>query len=142
MDIILTIYIFLIVLFMTLIFSLVLRNIGPWNNPMLFFIVLFLTVWSISLWTGSISEANGSRPYIYITGITLLVAMILAATRTTLQQHPKIRMLRDNKPVKAETQPEDRVSGNLPNIFFWILLIIESLLILTAYVLENMGIAF
>ena len=110
MDIILTIYIFLIVLFMTLIFSLVLRNIGPWNNPMLFFIVLFLTVWSISLWTGSITEANGSRPYIYITGITLLVAMILAATRTTLQQHPKIRMLRDNKPVKAETQPEDRVS--------------------------------
>jgi hypothetical protein len=125
---------------MTLIFSLVLKNTGPWNNPMLFFIVLLMTVWSISLWTDSLTKANGSHPYIYVAVITLLIAMVLAASRSTLQQQPKIRMFRYRKPVKLDTLPEQKFSGSAPNLFFWILLVIESLLILTAYFLDYMGI--
>jgi hypothetical protein len=142
MGIVLVIYLFLTVLFVTLLFSLVFKNAGPWNNPMLFFIVLLMTVWTIYLWTNRITAASGSLPYVYIAILTLLIALILAASRTTLQQHLKIRRRRDNKLVQADTLAEEEFSGKIPNIYFWILLIIESLLILAAYILNYIGVTF
>jgi hypothetical protein len=142
MGIVIVIYLFLTVLFVTLLFSLVFKNAGPWNNPMLFFIVLLMTVWSVSLWTDSIATGIGSIPYIYIAILTLIIALIMAASRTTLQQHLKMRRRRDNKLVQADNQAEEGLSGRVPNIYFWILLIIESLLVLTAYILKYLGVTF
>jgi hypothetical protein len=101
-----------------------------------------MTVWSISLWSGIIVVGSRSLPYIYVAIITLLIALILAATRTTSRNHLKMSRQKDKKTVQVRTQAEEGFSRKIPNTYFWILLITESLLILTAYVMKYIEITF
>lgn len=133
MNITLVLYLFLLSVFLTMTFSVILKNRGPWNNPMLSFLVLFLTSWSISLWFGHVTIHNIEYPFISVTGITLLIAVLLAAAKSPYPTRNKLRRIRDSKQVEVVTKPEDRQRGMVPNFYFWGLIIFESLLIIAAY---------
>ena len=136
MSIYLLLYLFFLTVFLTLTFSLIIKNRGPWNNPMLFFLILFLTSWSIFLWLGPADIQDRSYPYASVTGLTVLISMFLAATKTIKTEKNRMRRIRDRKVLEVETKSDYRQERFLPNAYFWLLIIIESLAIITAYFLR------
>ena len=133
MDLFLLLYLFFLAVFLTFGFTLIFRNRGPWNNPMLFFLVLFLTSWVIILWLGPVSIRGESHPYLSATLFSVLVALLLAATRITKLEKEKVRRLEDKEVVEVVTKAEYRQNRVIPNVFFWVLITLESLMIIAAY---------
>jgi hypothetical protein len=132
----LLLYLFLLSIILTATFSLALRNRGPWNNPMLFFIVHFLTSWSILLWSGPVYISRHDHPFITGTVVAVIMAIVLAATKIRREELERLRTLKDKKVVNVVTQSRQSRSRILPNSYFWGLLTLESLIIITAYVLR------
>jgi hypothetical protein len=132
----LVLYLFFISVFLTMTLSLILKNRGPWDNPMLFFLVLFLTSWTILLWFGNVTIRSIEYPFISVTAITLLIAVLLAAARTSRATRNKVRRIRDSKQVEVVTRMEDNRRWMVPNFYYWGLILFESLLIIGAYSME------
>jgi hypothetical protein len=133
----LLLYIFLLSVFLTITFSLVFKNLGPWNNPMLFFLVHFLTTWSILLWSEPVIIHDKGYPLLTGTGLALLIAVFLAATKTMTGDIKKIRRIRDRKLMAVLTQSKEVQRRIMPNRYFWVLVIIESLLIVSTHILKS-----
>jgi hypothetical protein len=121
---------------MTFTFTMVFKNRGPWNNPMLFFLIHLLTSWSIVLWSEPFSLDGKPYPVITITAISILIAALLAATKSLKEEVEKIRRLKDNQIVEVVAQSKNKQTRMMPNRFFWGLVIFESCLIMAAYLLE------
>jgi hypothetical protein len=136
MDYLMLIFLFLVSLLLTLAINLGLRNRGPWGNPMLFFVVLFMTSWTVLLWTRPVAIDSINYPYISVAMLALLIAILLAATRTPTWGRESVRVLDKNKVVDVVTGPGRRSVRKLPGTWFWILLVMETLLILFAYILK------
>jgi len=133
MDFKLLILLFLIAILLTIIMTVVLKNMGPWNNPMLFFMVLFMTTWTIFLWVEPIRIENTYYPYITAASLAILISILLAAAKTPTLGLGEMRTIKDRKPVDVIAKPTDKLPRVIPNTYFWILMIIETLLILSAY---------
>jgi hypothetical protein len=103
---------------------------------MLYFLVLFLTSWSISLWFGQVTIKKISYPFLSVTVITLLIAVLLAAARSKPTTRKKMRKLQDRKVVEVVTRPDESRERTMPNFYYWGLIVFESLLILSAYTLK------
>jgi hypothetical protein len=129
----LVLYLFFISVFLTMTLSVILKNRGPWDNPMLFFLVLFLTSWTILLWFGNVTIRSIEYPFISVTAITILIAVLLAAARTSRATRNKVRRIRDSKQVEVVTRMEDNQRWMFPNFYYWGLILFESLLIIGAY---------
>jgi hypothetical protein len=136
MTLYLLLYIFLLSVFLTITFSLVFKNLGPWNNPMLFFLIHFLTTWSVMLWSEPVIIHDKDYPLITGTGLAVLIAVFLAATKTMTGDIKKIRRVRDRKLMTVLTQSKEAQTRIMPNRYFWALVIIESLLILSTHILK------
>lgn len=136
MTLYLLLCIFLISVFLTFTFTMVLKNRGPWNNPMLFFLIHFLTSWSIVLWSDPVILNGKSYPFVTGTAIAFLIAVLLAATRTVKADLEKIRRLKDNQIVEVVTKPKEHQARAIPNRYYWGLVVFESLMIMAAYLLK------
>lgn len=137
MNSIYLIFLFLNALVFTLLFTMVFGNRGPWNNPMFFFLVLFLTSWTIVLWTGQNIFVNDKLAYLYGSGITAIVALLLAASETPpLEPVGGVPSKTRIRKYQLITKSVGRAFMVRPNVFFWILLAIESCMILVAYFLQ------
>jgi hypothetical protein len=121
---------------MTFTLTIVFKNRGPWNNPMLFFLIHFLTSWSLVLWSEPFSLDNKPYPVITFTAISILIAVLLAATKTLEGGVEKFRRVKDNHIVQVVTQTKNKQIRLMPNRYFWGLVIFESCLIIAAYLLE------
>ncbi len=138
MTLLLLLYLFFLSVFLTATFTLIFKNRGPWNNPMLFFILLFMTSWAISLWSGPVSIQGNSHPFLTVSAITLLITVLLSASRTEKRERQRVRGLTDNSVLNVETKTETGQARIIPNVYFWILLTIESLLIIAAYIINKL----
>jgi hypothetical protein len=136
MSLYLLLYLFLLSVFLTLTFTLIFGNRGPWNNPMMFFLVHFLTSWSIVLWSDPVTLKGISYPYITGAVIAIIMAFFLAATKTMKGNLEKIRRLKDNQLVDVMVNPGGKPARIMPNWFFWGLVLFESLIIMGAYLLK------
>jgi hypothetical protein len=136
MDYLMLIFLFLVSVLLTITINVVLRNRGPWENPMLFFLVLFLTSWTLLMWTRPVETGSGIYPYITVASVTLLMALLLAATRTPPRGRESMRTLDEKEVVDVITRPRGRVARNPPGAWFWGLITIETLLILFAYYIK------
>ena len=138
MALYLLLYLFLLSVFLTSVFTFAFKNRGPWNNPMLFFFILFITSWAISLWSGPVFIQHNSYPILTVSAVTLLIALLLSAARTEKREGKKLRKLTDNSVVNVLPQTETNQSRIIPNVYFWILLTIESILIIAAYIITKL----
>ena len=66
----------------------------------------------------------------------MLLALLLAAAGKVKRRTSAIRRLRDDQVLDVVTKPENQKPGLNPNACFWILLALESVMIVTAYVLN------
>ena len=136
MTLYLLLYLFLLSIFLTFTLTLVLKNRGPWNNPMLFFIIHFLTAWSIVLWSDPVTLHGEPYPFITGTAVSILMALLLAATKTVKGDLEKIRRLEDNQVVEVVTKSRENPARIMPNRYFWGLVLFESLVIIAAYLFK------
>lgn len=132
MNIYLVFYIFLLSIFLTITFSVLLKNKGPWGNPVLFFLALFMTTWSITLWVKPVLPGNAGHPIVSITfvGILLALLMVSATFRTSRTKNAKLRKLKNSKIVEVETHTETKYGKFNPNIYYWILLSLQTIIII------------
>jgi hypothetical protein len=112
------------------------KNTGTWNNPGLFFLVLFLSSWLIILWFDPITIRNKPYPVLSVTTVELLISLLLVATRTIREKKESMKKLTDERIIEVETRSENREDKFVPNLFFWIVLLVESILIITGYLIE------
>lgn len=133
----LLLYVFLLSVFLTITFSLVFKNLGPWNNPMLFFLIHFLTTWSILLWSEPVIIHDKGYPLLTGTGIAVLIAVFLAATKTLTRDVEKVRRVSDRKLVAVLAQSKEGQGRIMPNRYFWALVILESLIIMSTHLLKS-----
>lgn len=144
MDILYLLFLFLDALVFTVLFTMVIGNRGPWNNPMFFFLILFLTSWTLILWLGPNMHEMGNVAYLHGTGVTALVTLLLAATETPhLEPIQRVKSKTGSRKFYLISKNDGRSFLIRPNAFFWILLGIESCMIMLAYFLQykqNQGI--
>lgn len=135
MNIYLILYILLLSVFLTITFSVLLKNKGPWGNPVFFFLILFLTTWSITLWVKPVFPGDVGHPIVFITFVGILLALLVASStvKETKKENAKMRKLKDSKIVEVKTQPETKTSKSVPNIYYWVLLSLETIVIITGH---------
>jgi hypothetical protein len=137
MDLIYLLFLFVSALVFTLVFAILAGNRGPWNNPMFFFLVLFLTSWAITIWMAPNIYETDKATYLYGTGVTAIVALLLAASETPfLEPIRKVKSKTRLRKFLWISRSNDQALQVRPNVFFWILLAIESCMIMTAYFLQ------
>jgi hypothetical protein len=136
MDFLMLIFLFLVSILLTITMTTVFRNRGPWENPMLFFLVLFLTSWTVLMWTRPVETGSGIYPYITVASVALLMALLLAATRTPSWGRESMRTLDEKEVVDVITRPGGRAVRKTPGAWFWGLITTETLLILFAYYIK------
>lgn len=134
MDLLLLVFLFLVSLLLTITVTVGFRNRGPWGNPMLYFLVLFMTSWTILTWTGPVETENGPLPYITAGSLAILISILLAAVKINVWEKEKIRKIGDHKVVNVKAARD--VRRIMPNGWFRGLLITETSLIMLAYFLK------
>jgi hypothetical protein len=139
MNIYLILYILLLSVFLTITFSVLLKNKGPWGNPVFFFPVLFLTTWAITLWVKPVIRGDAGHSIVFITFVGILLALLVASstTKETKKENAKLRKLKDSKVVEVTTQPEIKTNKSVPNIYYWVLLSLETIVIITGLYFIN-----
>jgi hypothetical protein len=105
---------------------------------MLFLLMLFMTSWTIGLWSGPVTIQHKHYPILTVSAISLLIAMLLSASRTITRERQKVRRITDKSLVNVVTQTETNQGRIIPNVAFWILLTIESILIIAAYTINKL----
>jgi hypothetical protein len=133
MDILLLLFLILFSILLTVTITVFLRNRGPWENPILFFLVLFMTTWTIYLWMGPDTSAKTYHHYISAASLMVLISLLLAAVRINIRGKEKLRKIKDREVVDVVTEPAGKPPRIAPNTYFWILITVETLLILSAY---------
>jgi hypothetical protein len=104
---------------------------------MMFFLVLFLTSWSIALWLEPATLQGRSYPFLSTAALVIIIALLLASARTIRLEKNRIRRIKDKKLVEVVTKsnyPRERI---IPNKYFWVLIIMETIMIIMGYVLGS-----
>jgi hypothetical protein len=72
-----------------------------------------------------------------MTVVTILLSLILAAAKAVKREKSAVRKLEDQKVMDVVTDPGGYKYRLLPNLYFWILLILETILIAVAYLFRH-----
>jgi hypothetical protein len=115
----------LMALFITLFFSGVLKHKGPWDAIWLVFVTIFLASWAGYLWISPFGPMVMGVSVMPIFVVGLIFAFILAAVTVPSRKVVK------NMEIKEDVPSDARVAIS---IFFWIVLILLVLAIITGYV--------
>jgi hypothetical protein len=70
------------------------------------------------------------------TAVAIIIAIVLAATKISREEWERLRTLKENEVVDVVTQSRTNRSRIMPNRYFWGLLMLESIMIITAYILR------
>jgi hypothetical protein len=112
----------------TILFSVLLKNKGPWGGLWVVFIVIFLASWAANLWVHPFGPQLGGVSIVPVIIVGLIIAVILAAVT---------RPARGNKPPKVEAEqqepPKDAVNAVTVGVFYWVLLVILIFTIIGGY---------
>jgi len=78
---------------------------------------------------------DAGHPIVFITFVGILLALLVASStiKETKKENAKLRKLKDSKIVEVKTQPEIKTSKSIPNIYYWVLLSLETIVIITGH---------
>ena len=108
----------------TLIFVAALRRPGPWNNVLVFFLIILLTAWAAAIWIGPVGPAFLGIFWLPIIVVGFIAALLLTSVRSS----PRPRTQTVSAAYEQEQKREQVKS--LFDIFFWILIGLLFLIIL------------
>ncbi|QSE95895.1 hypothetical protein [Fulvivirga lutea] len=120
-------YLFVFALLITAISGLAFKTHGPWGSYWPSFLLTFLFIWVVSLWTEPVGPVYYGVSWVPIIFAGVIMAILLAAvTPPQLRRQRKI-ILKDNK--------EDRNPGTAIalGILFWVVIIILIVGIIAKY---------
>jgi hypothetical protein len=114
---------FAVAMILTLFFSLVLRNRGPWGALWLVFVIIFLATWAAHLWVQPAGPMVLGVSVLPIVSVGLIFAFILAAA---------------SLPRNVSAAGTGDINANAPaataiSIFFWVLVILLVVAIASGY---------
>ena len=134
----------LIVFFSTFVFSLIFvfafNNKGPWGNFRNFLIVDFLAVWAIMSWINP--DYLDNNAIIIILPVSLMVTFLIAASAPIPQKSRKVETLEKHQVVELNPGTKSKTVFTRYNIYFWIMLIFLSIIILLRYMFGVTSIGF
>lgn len=122
------IFVLILTAVLTAIFAGACRRCGPWDNLMIFFIVLFLSTLGMGLWVRPFGPVIFGFYWMPFLIIALIVALFLAAM-TSPPKPPKTAA-----EVKQQIREEAEKVRTI-NAFFWVLLVVLALTIISGYLL-------
>jgi len=111
----------------TLFFTYLLKNKGPWNSFWIFFIVIFLSVLAADIWIQPVGPMYQDVYWVPPLATGLLIALLLAATTPSPQARNKI--LNQKEKELTDSQRASAVVGT----FFWILFLLLLVLVIVGW---------
>jgi len=127
-----TLVVLLTALAIGLLFSAVFRASGPWEGPLWFFLVLFLSTWAIGSWIEPVGPTVWGVTWVPFLMIALFVALILAAATPPrdIRYRPWSRRRPRSVSEAAEEAEEEVAAVAAVGFFFWILIFVLLLAVL------------
>jgi len=121
------IYLVSVATLITLFFTVLLKNKGPWGNFWSFFIVILLAVFAADVWIGPVGPYWFDGIYwVPPLAVGLIIALLLAATAPS----PKTRNELELETRKLD--PEEKVPV-VYGTFFWLLFLVMLILITVGF---------
>lgn len=113
---------------LTILFSVLLRNKGPWGGLWVVFIIIFLASWAANLWISPIGPQVAGVSFVPLIIVGLIIAVILAAVSrpVTRNKSPKIE-------AEQQEPPKEAVNAVTVGVFYWVLLVILIFTIIGGY---------
>ncbi len=132
------VYIFLSAILISLFCFYIIGKKGPWKNIYLFFIIIFLGTWSIySLSLLEIQE-HGARFFLSVLAFELILAFLLMASSAREKPQNKVRDIKNYSQLEVNVTENTRINRKSGFIYFWMLLIFFTLLILMINVFSHL----
>ena len=120
-------YLVSVAFFITLFFTLLLKNRGPWGKFWTFFIIILLAVFAADVWIKPAGRyIYNEIQWIPSLAVGLLFALLLAAAVPSPRARSKMM-------AEKEKMPQKRKPVGIPGTYFWILFILLLLLIVLGY---------
>ncbi len=116
----------------SLIFTVILRNFGPWGSFWSFNVVLFLTLWTFTIVSGR-AYRQDTAGYL---GIVLAAGLIISLLLSAANHPPKngrLRSLKKTREISLRPGPEEKNRLLKMNTYFWLLLFALSIAVIVAY---------
>lgn len=107
----------------SLLFVLGLRRPGPWNNFVIFFLIIVLTVCAAALWVGPVGPAFYGIYWLPLIVVGLFVAILLASMRPPPRRRPQTITQ------AYEEEARNRQVKQVLDVSFWILIALLVILI-------------
>jgi hypothetical protein len=121
------IYLVSLALLITLFFTVLLKNKGPWGNFWSFLIVILLAVFAADVWIGPVGPYWFHEIYwVPPLAVGLIIALLLAATVPSPKTRNELE-LEARKPDPKEKVPV------IYGIFFWLLFLVLLILITVGF---------
>jgi amino acid transporter len=105
---------------------------GPWGTAWTFFLILFLSLWIVSIYIRSVGPVYLGIAWVPIIIAGILLAVLLAAA---IPDTNRDQSLRDTQSSKVSQADEQDVRNTSVGRFFWILI----LLMITAIIIGMMN---
>jgi hypothetical protein len=119
-----------IALIVVLLFSLVFRYRGPWNNVLWFFVVVLMGTWAGGVWLTPVGPAVGGFYWLPFLMAGLIVSLLLAATAIPSREGASTVELVDPKAQRAKRW----AAGTALGIAFWVLMMLLLAAVFARYV--------
>lgn len=114
-------YIILLAIILSFTFSIGFNNRGPWNNFWIFFLVLMLGMWAMSLWFAPFGPIWYGIPWLDILIFGIILALLISAAAEARGQN-YYRMRRGEVDIVAEAKSE-RGASELFGVFFLLFIV-------------------
>lgn len=107
----------LIALFFTLVSVILFRRKGPWGTAWTFFLIMFLALWTVSLYVRTAGPLYWGIAWLPLMFAGLLLATLMLAIVPVIQNDELLRETDSGRP-----RPPRPVSYTPPGKLFWILI--------------------
>jgi hypothetical protein len=121
-------FVFLLAVLLTSIFTLGFLRRGAWSSAVAFFVIVFLAAWATSLWLGAIGPIEFGMYWVPTVFIALAVAAVLA------WRHLQRERQRDGPAAEAR---QERAHELAFDVVFWVIAVALCVVILLGYLLAG-----
>lgn len=115
-----------IALLITFVFAVAFKSKGPWGSVWAFFLIIFLAVWAASIWVSPAGPLLFGYSLIPIGIVGVIFALIIASAAPP-DSRESIRYKKDGPDLPGKSF----ISGF--SIYFWLVLLILSIIIIFGY---------
>lgn len=123
------IYALFFAVLLTAVFFGLFRTRGPWASLVLFFLVIFLASWAGGAWIAPFGPVLWGISFLPFLLVGLIIALMLAAAAPTQREESTVELVD-----RDERKRERAKAFAALSVFFWILIGVFVVLILSRYV--------